>query len=61
MADVESQRGRQGIVSTGRGGAGNLIRSPSRGIDPETAAPGQERGREFARDHSIDRVRLSSN
>lgn len=55
MADVESQRGRQNIVSTGRGGAGNLIRSPSRGVDADTA-PGQERGREFARDHSIDRV-----
>jgi hypothetical protein len=43
-------------VSTGRGGAGNLIRSPSRGVDPEVTA-GVERGREFTpRDTSGDRV-----
>ena len=45
-------------VSTGRGGAGNLIRSPSRGVDPEVQ-PGLERGRETKRDQSIDRVRRS--
>lgn len=44
-------------VSTGRGGAGNLIRSPSRGVDPEVQV-GAERGRS-ARDQSLDRVRPS--
>lgn len=41
-------------VSTGRGGAGNLIRSPSRGVDPDVKSGG-ERGRS-ARDQSLDRV-----
>jgi len=41
-------------VSTGRGGAGNLIRSPSRGVDPDVQ-PGAERGRS-ARDQSLERV-----
>ncbi|ORY24010.1 hypothetical protein BCR39DRAFT_472749 [Naematelia encephala] len=54
MSDLESARGRQPVVSTGRGGAGNLIRSPSRGVDPETT-PGIELGREV-RDGSHDRV-----
>jgi len=43
-------------VSTGRGGAGNLIRSPSRGVDPDVQV-GAERGRS-ARDQSLDRVSL---
>ncbi|KAI9636301.1 uncharacterized protein MKK02DRAFT_45005 [Dioszegia hungarica] len=56
QADLESQRGRQGVVSTGRGGAGNLMRSPSRGLEPEIA-PGSERGREATqRDLSGDRA-----
>ncbi|GFZ47877.1 hypothetical protein JCM24511_05624 [Saitozyma sp. JCM 24511] len=56
MSNLEDARGRQPIVSTGRGGAGNLIRSPSRGVDPEVTA-GVERGREFTpRDTSGDRV-----
>jgi len=42
------------VVSTGRGGAGNLIRSPSRGVDPDVQV-GAERGRS-ARDQSLDRV-----
>lgn len=42
------------MVSTGRGGAGNLIRSPSRGVDPDVSAGG-ERGRSV-RDQSLDRV-----
>jgi hypothetical protein len=41
-------------VSTGRGGAGNLIRSPSRGVDPDVQV-GAERGRSV-RDQSLDRV-----
>jgi len=48
------QRGRDPVVSTGRGGAGNLIRSPSRGVDPDVQV-GAERGRS-ARDQSLDRV-----
>ncbi|WVQ98206.1 hypothetical protein IAU59_005328 [Kwoniella sp. CBS 9459] len=44
MAD---ERPGRAIYSTGRGGAGNLIQSPSRGQDPE-AAPGVERGRELS-------------
>ncbi|RSH92313.1 hypothetical protein EHS25_008728 [Saitozyma podzolica] len=56
MSNLEDARGRKPIVSTGRGGAGNLIRSPSRGVDPEVTA-GVERGREFTpRDTSGDRV-----
>jgi len=43
-------------VSTGRGGAGNLIRSPSRGVDPDVKV-GAERGRS-ARDQSLERVGL---
>ncbi|WWD21627.1 hypothetical protein CI109_106113 [Kwoniella shandongensis] len=44
------ERGRQPVISTGRGGAGNLINklnSPNRGIDPQVA-PGAERGRELS-------------
>ncbi|KAK4686517.1 hypothetical protein P7C73_g3603, partial [Tremellales sp. Uapishka_1] len=49
-------RGRAPVISTGRGGAGNLVRSPSRGIDPEVI-PGAERGREITpRGVSADRV-----
>jgi len=56
MSDMEAGRGRQGVVSTGRGGAGNAVRSPSRGIDPEPT-PGIERGREMpARDLSVERA-----
>jgi len=56
MSQLDDGRGRQPIVSTGRGGAGNLIRSPSRGIDPEATGL-SERGREIQnRDASIDRV-----
>jgi len=29
-------RGRDALISTGRGGAGNIVRSPSRGIEPES-------------------------
>ncbi|EIW71146.1 hypothetical protein M231_01781 [Tremella mesenterica] len=49
-------RGRQPIVSTGRGGVGNLVRSASRGIDPEVK-PGYERGREITpSEHPVDHV-----
>lgn len=44
---LAGERGRQPIVSTGRGGAGNLLRSQSRGVDADTA-PGAERGRELS-------------
>lgn len=54
MSHLDDGRGRQPIVSTGRGGVGNLVRSPSRGVDPE-AQHGVERGREL-RDPSIDRM-----
>ncbi|ORX33996.1 hypothetical protein BD324DRAFT_189002 [Kockovaella imperatae] len=52
---MEEGRGRQPLVSTGRGGAGNLLRSPSRGVDPEVRV-GDERGREVRRDMSVERV-----
>lgn len=55
MNSLDDGRGRQPIVSTGRGGAGNLIRSPSRGVDPDVQ-PGMERGRETKRDQSVDRI-----
>ncbi|KAK8847536.1 hypothetical protein IAR55_005394 [Kwoniella newhampshirensis] len=47
---LAEERGRQPIISTGRGGAGNLVNkleSPNRGIDP-SVAPGAERGRELS-------------
>lgn len=48
----EEHRGRDPLISTGRGGAGNHVRSISRG--PEEAA-GAERGREL-REPSVERV-----
>ncbi|KAL7419372.1 hypothetical protein Q5752_006210 [Cryptotrichosporon argae] len=44
--NMAEERGRAPIVSTGRGGAGNLVRSPSRGVDA-SPTPGVERGREL--------------
>lgn len=49
---MSEERGREARISTGRGGAGNLVRSLSRGGDPEAGA---ERGREV-RSPSQDRV-----
>lgn len=53
-----AERGRDPtpLVSTGRGGAGNLVRSSSVSRGDEAQA-GAERGREI-RDASKDRVRL---
>jgi hypothetical protein len=44
-------------VSTGRGGAGNIIRSPSQGVDPDSV-PGVERGRELSPMPNGDHVSL---
>ncbi|WWD00739.1 hypothetical protein V866_007674 [Kwoniella sp. B9012] len=49
MAD---ERPGRAIYSTGRGGAGNLMKSPTRGQDLD-AQPGAERGRELS-PHPID-------
>lgn len=49
----EEPRGRDPLISTGRGGAGNIVRELSRG--PDDALAGVERGREI-RDRSVDRV-----
>jgi len=32
----DAPRGREALISTGRGGAGNIVRSPSRDIEPES-------------------------
>jgi len=34
--DGDAPRGREALISTGRGGAGNIMRSPSRDIGPES-------------------------
>lgn len=34
--DSDHPRGREALISTGRGGAGNIVRSPSRDIEPES-------------------------
>ena len=52
--NMSEERGRDQRISTGRGGAGNLVRSVSRGPDPDVI-PGAERGREL-RDPSVERV-----
>lgn len=52
--NMSEERGRDQRISTGRGGAGNLVRSLSRGPDPDVI-PGAERGREL-RDPSVERV-----
>lgn len=49
----EPTRGRDPLISTGRGGAGNLVREISQG--PDDALAGIERGREL-RERSVDRV-----
>lgn len=51
---MSEERGRDQRISTGRGGAGNLVRSLSTGPDPDII-PGGERGREL-RDPSLERV-----
>lgn len=55
---MSEERGRDQRISTGRGGAGNLVRSLSRGPDPDVI-PGAERGREL-RDPSVERVSAMS-
>lgn len=49
----EEPRGRDPLISTGRGGAGNHVRSISRG--PDDSIAGAERGREI-REQSAERV-----
>ncbi|CAK9786914.1 hypothetical protein CC85DRAFT_296853 [Cutaneotrichosporon oleaginosum] len=49
----DEHRGRDPLISTGRGGAGNIVRELSRG--PDDALAGVERGREI-RDRSVDRA-----
>ena len=52
--NMSEERGRDQRISTGRGGAGNLVRTLSKGPDPDVI-PGAERGREL-RDPSMERV-----
>jgi len=55
---MSDERGRDPtpLISTGRGGAGNLVRNLSKG--PDEAIAGAERGREL-RNASTERVSVS--